>query len=423
MTALVAVMNKQAVALSADSAGTVPMPGRDHHKIYAVNKVFALSKSEPVGIMICGENQFLGLPWESIIKRFRRADVARKYPSIDEWRDSLLTFLKSLIPTLTYAVRDRLAIHRYLAILDNVISTLVKKAPGDTISQDLEDLLSLRSRNIASYDVVTEMPDTLLDDFIARNQTSIESQENRILTSYGQTPFELAELRRSLLLGLLTRRFPLEGSSQFVIAGFGTDDWFPSVRSAYVDGVANEHVRFWKGAESTITNDLGADIVQFAQGDMVQTLLRGIHPKIRETLNTELMELSRRFPDHIATLLKQSLPDSAALEAVMKAIRETAAGAVATISKQLDQQSSREHTLPILSSIQHLGKVELAQLAESLITTTSLKYRMAFDAQESVGGPVDVAVVSRDEGFIWIRRKHYFDIDLNPTFRDQQARL
>ena len=49
MTALVAVMNKQAVALAADSAGTVQLPGREHHKIYAMKKVFALSKTEPVG--------------------------------------------------------------------------------------------------------------------------------------------------------------------------------------------------------------------------------------------------------------------------------------------------------------------------------------------------------------------------------------
>ena len=35
---------------------------------------------------------------------------------------------------------------------------------------------------------------------------------------------------------------------------------------------------------------------------------------------------------------------------------------------------------------------------------------------ETVGGPIDVAVISKGDGFIWIKRKHYFNKDLNPQF-------
>ena len=35
---------------------------------------------------------------------------------------------------------------------------------------------------------------------------------------------------------------------------------------------------------------------------------------------------------------------------------------------------------------------------------------------ETVGGPVDVAVISRHEGFIWVKRKLYFDADLNRRY-------
>ena len=51
MTAEVAVMNSQAVALAADSAMTINYP--DGQKIYnSVNKLFMLSKYAPVGIMV-----------------------------------------------------------------------------------------------------------------------------------------------------------------------------------------------------------------------------------------------------------------------------------------------------------------------------------------------------------------------------------
>ena len=36
--------------------------------------------------------------------------------------------------------------------------------------------------------------------------------------------------------------------------------------------------------------------------------------------------------------------------------------------------------------------------------------------RETVGGPVDVAVISKGDGFIWIDRKHYFRRELNEHF-------
>jgi hypothetical protein len=35
---------------------------------------------------------------------------------------------------------------------------------------------------------------------------------------------------------------------------------------------------------------------------------------------------------------------------------------------------------------------------------------------DSVGGPIDVAVISKIDGFVWIKRKHYFDPALNHQF-------
>ena len=43
------------------------------------------------------------------------------------------------------------------------------------------------------------------------------------------------------------------------------------------------------------------------------------------------------------------------------------------------------------------------------------KRKMSMDA-ETVAGPIDVAVISKGGGFIWINRKHYFERELNPQF-------
>jgi len=38
------------------------------------------------------------------------------------------------------------------------------------------------------------------------------------------------------------------------------------------------------------------------------------------------------------------------------------------------------------------------------------------DESESVGGPIDVALISKGDGFVWIERKHYFRAELNHHF-------
>jgi hypothetical protein len=57
----------------------------------------------------------------------------------------------------------------------------------------------------------------------------------------------------------------------------------------------------------------------------------------------------------------------------------------------------------------------LAELAETLVSIESLKERVTRNT-ETVSGPIDVAIITKGDGFIWIKRKHYFDPDLNIRF-------
>src|SRR5437660_1390153 len=74
MTAEIAIMNKIGVALAADSAVSIGGENVESGptKVYnSVNKLFALSRCNPVGIMIYGRAEFLAVPWESIIKLYQ----------------------------------------------------------------------------------------------------------------------------------------------------------------------------------------------------------------------------------------------------------------------------------------------------------------------------------------------------------------
>ena len=87
MTAEVAILNKLAIALAADCAVTVQTI-KGQAKVYnSANKLFALSRTQPVGIMIYGNAEFMGVPWETIIKECRRCLGEEAFPTIGEYAD------------------------------------------------------------------------------------------------------------------------------------------------------------------------------------------------------------------------------------------------------------------------------------------------------------------------------------------------
>ena len=75
----------------------------------------------------------------------------------------------------------------------------------------------------------------------------------------------------------------------------------------------------------------------------------------------------------------------------------------------------KEFTLPITETIQSLPNKELDGMVEAMVSLTFLKRRVSLEF-ETVGGPVDVAIISKVNGFIRQKRKHYFNVSLKPDY-------
>jgi len=90
-------------------------------------------------------------------------------------------------------------------------------------------------------------------------------------------------------------------------------------------------------------------------------------------------------------------------------------GAYENIAAHLNQISAERYVRPVVGTLTHLPVSELAAMAETFINLESFRKRVTMNA-ESVGGPVDVATITKGDGFVWIKRKHYFKPDLNHQF-------
>lgn len=84
-------------------------------------------------------------------------------------------------------------------------------------------------------------------------------------------------------------------------------------------------------------------------------------------------------------------------------------------NKYIRKYQQDEHIDPVLKIVDYPPKEELAEMAETLVNMTSFRKRISINA-ETVGGPIDVVVITKGDDFIWIKRKHYFKPELNYAF-------
>jgi hypothetical protein len=158
-----------------------------------------------------------------------------------------------------------------------------------------------------------------------------------------------------------------------------------------------------------------AVIEPFAQGDMTSTLMQGIDPYLRDFVASYLSTVFARYPRLIADNVQKTAGLSDEQKRLLrKELARDSRRLFRDWEKSLDSYQERYYVDPVMDIVKMVPKEDLAIMAETLVNLTIFKKRVT--EVESVGGPIDVALISKGDGFIWIKRKHYFRPELNPQF-------
>ena len=422
MTAEIAVMNKTAVALAADSAATLEM--EKVHKIYMVNKLFALSERHEVGIMIYGIPELLGVPWETIIKMYREKLGTKKFRTMKEYSKDLISFIendKVLFPEVLQKRYFRESLFIYYnqinkGILENVKSyTKKKKITKTKTSEIVESLITKHCLRFEKQDKLANVSSAWVARLIKKYAATISKVKKAVFVKLPISASANAKLKK--IAGFLFSKDVFRGGlSGLVVAGFGNDDIFPHVISFEIEGVIYGKAKYKSGVNLKIDENNDASIVPFAQRDMVQSFMEGVHPDYFNYLFEGLSSLlMKKYPDKILAEIKDLSKKKR--KSVASKLEEINKGILDEYKERLQSHSYKKHIRPIIRAVSHLPKDELAEMAETLISLISFRKRMSVDATETVGGPVDVAVISKGDGFIWIKRKLYFEHEHNPHLR------
>ena len=422
MTSEVVVMNRIGVALAADSAVTVEMGGSSKVRDSAL-KLFMLSKYRPVGVMIYHNASLLGLPLEAIIKAFRRELGRTQFDTLGAYGEALIGFLDGNASLFSEAVQDRYFLQaldtEYRRIGEQVRGALADrglfgKAEGELGADGtdaVEGVIAQRLEFWRGQEDAAYFRDVSAEKVVGRISGGVHGVVGRVFLGWpvGERPSRTCWKSQGTWLPRTTFRrtcFPA-----LSIAGFGEADHFPAVQHLEFGGIYGGRLKVRPASLVAVTDEKPSGVMAFAYTNMVDAFLTGISRNVVVHL-ADAAAFIQKMPllalDAIAGLAPEEKEQAA----------ETVRGASQAKAREFARnvlKASNNRKAKIERVVETLTIGELAQVASTLVGLSSFEQQMSLE-RETVGGPVDVAVISKGDGFIWIDRKHYFRRELNEHF-------
>lgn len=424
MTAEISIMNMHAVALAADSA--VTLQEEKGQKIFtSANKIFALSKYHPVGVMIYGSANFMSVPWETIIKIYRKNLRKKEFDTLKEYSSDFLNFLShqpDLFPESEQEKYVRSGIYSYFYLIkreiEKIVENTIRKKKQISSKESKEITQKVINAHHELWKKTKQIP--LIP---SEHLKYLEKKYGKIFDTAKKDIFENLPFNKNASNQLneiaidLFVKFPERlvhtGISGLVIAGFGRRDIFPSLQEFLIDGITGSYLKQRKHRDREISFDNDASIIPFAQSEMVVTFMEGVDPNYEAAIEKDISQIVRKYPDIILDSIDKLNEDEK--KSIKAQFQEKSDKMLEHYMNRLQIYRTDNFVTPVIKVVGMLPKDELAAMAESLVNLTSFKRKVSFEA-ETVGGPIDVAVISKGDGFIWIKRKHYFSAELNPYF-------
>ena len=417
MTAEIVVMNPYGLALATDSAVTV---GR--RKVYnSAKKLFELTKHDPVGVMIYESVFLLNVPWETLIKICRNKLVDNRFDTLHEYMEAFLHFLndneyKEFMSKdnenefIRYSLQSNvLRLHRDLS---DLYMDIYGKYGELNLQNDIQEIYIQHGRKLLS-DRINRLKET---DYI---DVFNEGDYNLLIENFGERiekfipkKFEshlfinewIGDMKYIVIQSLL-KEFSNDYAG-IVFAGFGSKEIYPSVISLKVDGKINGKLKYSIIPHQTkkINNSLRASIIPFAQRDMVKNFLSGIHMEMEQYIFTILENEFEGLSHTLIEKLQEHFKEDLNLEQIEHDITDELLDVYRRFNRGLHDYKRKNFINPIVDIVETLPIEELAETAEALLNITSLKRKMS-RSLETVGGPIDVALITKGDGFMWIKRK------------------
>jgi len=410
MTSEIAVMNQRAVALAADSAVTM---GRGTKTIVRneQRKLFQLADGLPVGVMVFGVADLMGHPWDVLLEHFRKHANPRPLPHV---RDYPAKFIAALDRLESFFPRARMddEYKRLLASVFRFIANLARylHQAGVCASHDeaMKQAIAMAWQRYQTREDGSPCRD--LPCFPAGFAEAVRRDHARAtdeMIAYGFSNVSLDEAARQQLRDIavfcVVKDLFLEDVTGLVTAGYGADETYPVVVTTNVSAVVSGVVKRGEVDVTAIDTEMRSGISLYADCEASYAFLRGMELDLEARIYGTLRSLGANLVEQAVASFTRV--DPAERESVRRMLlSQLLPDAIRRFHGTIAEYQQQAYVDPILRVLEIATKQDLAEMARELVALNIFR-KKARAGTQTVGGAVDVALISREAGFAWVQRQ------------------
>ena len=414
MTSEIAVMNQRAVALAADSAVTLIDGGtvvvrNDQRKLYN------LVGGQPVGVMFFGVADMMGHPWEHLIEHYQKVTKPGAQAHIRGYATGFVGMLDNLEEFFPQN-RQRDEYKRLLASVFRYIFHL---------AQYLRESGGEERANISDATILEEAIERVWRDYQFREDGSPRGNlacfpdgfgekvrrdyaaDADEVIAYGFQPFGLSKpslqhLKEIAVFAVVKDLF-LEDVTGLVFAGFGAEERYPVVTTWFVSAIIGGVVKRAEASFDQIDGDTRSKIRVFADSEVTNAFIRGIDFNLERRVYGALNMLMHGLVDQVIGAFPSA--DAATKDQVRRQFQSNYIPQYFDVFRAIiGDYQQHAYINPVLRVLEIASRTELAETARELVSLNVFKKRIMAQKQ-TVGGAIDVAIISREGGFQWHSRQ------------------
>lgn len=405
MTSEIAVMNQRAVALAADSAVTLT----DGRRVVVRNeqrKLYQLLDGKPIGVMFYGVADMMGHPWDHLIDHFREKNGGRGADTVLDYGAAFT----GMLDNLTEFFEPSSYPEEYRRLLASVYGFILRRAkllqhfdkeaaPKDLLELAIKQIwrdYQFRPDGSARADLPC-FPQGFATKVLSDYRNVIEEMIGYGFAKSGIGQGAVAQLH-DIAGWCVVKDLFIEEPTGLVFAGFGAKDKYPLLSTWYVSAIVSGIAKRAEMGSDGTSHENHSGLYLFADSMATQAFLLGIDGELEYRLYQTMDAVMMAYTDQVVEAFQQVEPRKRA--AVRDAFADKVPSWTNLVRGQIAQYQQQNYIEPLLSVLGIATRGDLADMARELVALNAFKKRILAEEQ-TVGGNIDVAVISRDGGFQW----------------------
>jgi hypothetical protein len=413
MTSQVVLLNGFGVAIASDSAMTLG----ESRTYDTAEKVFPIGGVHRIAALHSGSVFLHEYPFQVLVSEWSQTLPNDPLPTVEAYLQSFLFWLTRLAPSVSQKNQtDQYGVH-FEAALGIAYRETKKICDAGTANAFAiaKETIKTKTQDMLTWKKIQNSDADFIRGLMSKHE---EWNKGRVEYWFDDWPAdtELNQLAMEYAFQYLQFGY-WSGRATLAFCGFGKDQILPAYSRVDIYGIIGNRC-LWREIENSSYNPQVEDrlfsIYPLGQTDAIFEFLKGVDSQVVDLaievafeasdIGEELLknEIIKRIDTHpnkqeFSQLIESSLEDEGRINEVASRVEKLT-------NERFEQHMEDTRLERLRKVVRGIPPATLASVAQSLISIVPLRQALSGELG-TVGGPIDVATITRADGFKWVQHK------------------